>query len=196
MTLPWSAAIPCTNGITASAGWTDGGQGPKPASPVRPAQPFEARPACPASLRCRGRRPRVRCLVSHCLDNRPRRPLFDGMPGASRLLGGRCRAGMIAPPLMWIGVLHLLHQGQRRPRRLFSTIVPGCTVWILSNTRNGNETPRTAPQSGHPDNFTTSTFLAHQSTHERRRLEQQHHPVVCSVRFLVTVRCSRTPGFR
>jgi hypothetical protein len=27
------------------------------------------------------------------------------------------------------------------PRRLFSTIVPGCTVWILSNTWNGSGVP-------------------------------------------------------
>lgn len=49
--------------------------------------------------------------------------LFDRMPGASRLFGGR----------------------------LFSTIAPRVTVRILSNTRNGNETLQIEPQIAHPD---------------------------------------------
>ena len=68
------------------------------------------------------------------------RPLV-GIPGASRLFGGRWRRG--SPRLRFGGydACRSRANASAAPSRLFSTIAPGATVWILSNIRKGSATP-------------------------------------------------------
>ncbi len=55
---------------------------------------------------------------------------------------------------------------------------PGCTVWILSNTRNGKRHAFELNREPAVRVVHHLDLLAHQSTRERRRVQQQHHPVV------------------
>jgi len=66
---------------------------------------------------------------------------FVGIPVASRLFGGRWRRG--SPRLRFGGydACSSRANASAGPSRLFSTIAPGATVWILSNTRHGSATP-------------------------------------------------------
>ena len=70
-------------------------------------------------------------------DGRP----FVGIPGASRLFGGRWRRG--SPRLRFGGydACSSRANASAAPSRLFWTIAPAATVWILSNTRNDRAIP-------------------------------------------------------
>src|SRR5215208_4491870 len=70
-------------------------------------------------------------------DGRP----FVGIPGVSRLFGGRWRRGSPRRRFGGYDACSSCTKASAAPSRLFSTIAPGATVSILSNTRNGRATP-------------------------------------------------------
>ena len=74
-------------------------------------------------------------------DTMPRGPAFVGRPGTSRLFGGRCRAGSCRRLCGANAACCSFTNASIAPSRLFSTIAPGRTVRILSNTRNGSVVP-------------------------------------------------------
>jgi hypothetical protein len=56
---------------------------------------------------------------------------------------------------------------------LFSTIAPGATVWILSNTRNGSATPWVSDGKAPVRIIHHLDLLAREPAREQRRVQQK-----------------------
>ena len=103
---------------------------------------------------------------------------FVGRPGASRLFGGRCRAGSCRRLCGANAACCSFTNASAAPNRLFSTIVPGSHGLDLvehpERQRRPVE-PNREPAVGvvhHLD------LLACQAARQRRRVQHQHHPVI------------------